>query len=331
MSKKVAFVGDLHFYDGQTKAHKDYYMNCRACMDAYTAEFEATKPDYIFLSGDLIGLSERVMRTRLGLSIFISYLKMWSKICNGNLYSIAGNHDYTKGESMSDFDLLVMLGLVKQAPHVDIAGMRVHLINYGAEREEIELDVSKHNIALMHANLQIDGYTNWFHADEGIALSSLRNLKGVELAICGHIHNPSPRSCSTSIEDQGISLFYLGCATRPKRNDTWSGVYVLYADCDDSGDVALSTNVISLRPASEIHTERVKSGSEEDEDTAEDTEVVDIELLTKILDELSPALMGSEFDYRTQIKRIAGIDEAAANKAIHYIDLADEHAKAVSD
>lgn len=328
-SKRVAFIGDLHFYDGASKSHIDYYANCKDCMDKYTAELEASKPDYILLAGDIVGLSERVLRTRLGLSVLISYLKRWSEICNGNLYSIAGNHDFTKGEALSEFDLLTLLGIIKTAKHVDINGLRVHMIDYGSEMEEIELSSTQHNVALMHANLQIDGYTTWFHADEGIALSSLRNLKGVELVICGHIHNPSPRTCSTSIEDSEVSLLYLGCATRPKRRDTWSNVYVAYADCEDSGDVRFDLKVIALRPCEEIFTSQALSNDKTDEDVLEDAQVVDIELLTQILDELSPALMGSEFDYRTQVRKMAGIDKDAAEMAIKYLDKADELAKVV--
>ena len=118
---KVAFIGDLHFYDGATRSHKDYYQNCRDCMDRYTAEFEKTKPDYIFLAGDLVGLNERVLRSRIALGVLISYLRKWSEICHGNLYAIHGNHDYTKGEALSDFDLLAMTGIIHTFKHIDIA------------------------------------------------------------------------------------------------------------------------------------------------------------------------------------------------------------------
>lgn len=328
---KVAFVGDLHFYDGNTKSHKDYFTNCQACMDKYTAEFQETKPDYIFLAGDLVGLNERVLRTRVGLSVLISYLQKWSEICHGNLYAIHGNHDYTKGESLSDFDLLALMGLIHPFTHVDINGLRVHGISYGYEKEPIEVDTTRHNIALMHAELVIDGVTNWFYqSNQALTLSSLRNLKGIELVLCGHIHNPSPKTCATSIEESPISLIYLGCATRPRRRDNWSGVWVSYANCEDNGDVSLDTRIIKLEDYTAVFNEQgIVSEGEETPIEDEEVPVVDIELLTKILDDLSPALMGSELDYRTQIKQLAGIDKAAADMAISYIDKADEHAKEV--
>ena len=330
-SKTVAFIGDLHFYDGVSKSHVDYYANCIDCMDRYTAELEANKPDYILLSGDIVGLSERVTRTRLGLFALVKYLKLWGNMCNGNLYAISGNHDYTKGDSMSDFDFLASLGIIKTAKHLDVNGLRVHCIDYGKEQEPIEFADNKHNVAFMHANLQVDGLTTWFHADEGIQLAQLRNLKGVELVICGHIHNPSPRMCSTSIEDESISLLYLGCAARPKRRDTWGAVHIAYVDCLDNGDVNFRVNTMKLKPCDEIFTQKaleLNEGTDTD-DILSNEPVVDIETLTKILDELSPALMGSEYDYRTQIKKLAGVDKAAAEMAIHYIDLADEQAKVV--
>lgn len=331
MSKKtVAFIGDLHFYDGVSKSHNNYYANCLDCMHRYTEELQSSKPDYILLAGDLVGLAERVTRSRLGLFSLINYLRIWSDICGGNLYSIAGNHDYTKGESMSDFDFLSSLGIIKTARNLDILGLRVHMIDYGKEREDIDLAVDKHNVAFMHANLQIDGLTTWFHADEGIQLAQLHNLKGVELAVCGHIHNPSPRMVSTSIDGINCSLMYLGCATRPKRKDTWSVVHVLYADCSDTGDVDFRVGEVQLEDYTKVFTEKaIELNSDEPEDVLSEEPTVDIELLTKILDELSPALMGSELDYRTQITRLAGVDKKAADMAIHYIDMADEQAKVV--
>lgn len=329
--KKVAFIGDLHFYDGQTKSHKDYHANCLDCMNRYTEEFERTKPDYIFMAGDLIGLSERVMRTRVGLTEFIAYMKKWSDICNGNLYSVAGNHDYTKGENMADFDFITFLGTIKQSRYIDVNGARIHMVNYGAEREPLDIADDKFNIALTHADLQIDGATTWFHAsDEAIQLSSLKNFKGVGLVLGGHIHNPSPRTVTTSIEDKEVSLVYLGCAARPKRKDTWTGVYVAYADCMDNGAINLDLSIVNLKPCDEIFNPVVARDTEEYEDVLEDKPVVDIELLTKILDELSPALMSSEYDYRTQIKKMAGIDTEAAELAISYIDKADEMCKVAS-
>ena len=56
---------------------------------------------------------------------------------------------------------------------------------------------------------------------------------------------------------------------------------------------------------------------------------MDLELLTKILDELSPVMMGSHLDYKEQVRRLAGTDQAAAEIAISYLDVADEQAKTV--
>lgn len=329
-NKRVAFIGDLHFYDGPARAHKDYFANCKTCLDAYTKEFVDSKPDYIFLTGDIVGLSERVLRTRVGLSILIAYLQKWSEICNGNLYSIAGNHDYTKGSHLSDFDLLTQLGIIKTAKYIDINALRVHLIDYGKEQEPISLDKSKHNIALMHADLQIDGLTTWYHAgSDSIQLASLKNLKGIEYVLAGHIHNPSPRVVSCSIEDENCCLLYLGNASRPKRKDTWTGVWIAYADCSDTGAVTLgNTKSMKLTEPTDIFVEKIISDTE-DTDIIEDAPVVDIELLTQILDELSPAMMGSHLDYREQVRRLAGIDKNAAEIAITYLDNADEMAKTI--
>lgn len=326
---KVAFIGDLHFYDGVTKAHKDYYENCMDCMDRYTAEFEKSKPDYIFIAGDLVGLSERVLRSRAGLMRLINILNRWNAITKNKVYCVRGNHDIPKAESVSDYDVLCSAGIIKHADEVDINGLRVHCVDYGDEQRKLKIAEDRCNVALVHANLQIDGITNWFRADEGVQLASLKNFKNVDLVLAGHIHDPSPMAHSTSIEDWTITLLYLGCATRPKRRDHWNAVYVVYANCDATGEVAMEHTQLMLKDWKEIFTEETaKSGDNTDAaDAEDDAPRIDMELLTEILSNLQPMMMGTEESYREQIKRLAGADKAAAELAIHYIDLADEHAK----
>ena len=85
---------------------------------------------------------------------------------------------------------------------------------------------------------------------------------------------------------------------------------------------------MKLTEPTDIFVEKIISDTE-DTDIIEDAPVVDIELLTQILDELSPAMMGSHLDYREQVRRLAGIDKNAAEIAITYLDNADEMAKTI--
>ena len=325
---KVAFIGDLHFYDGDCRSHKDYYQNCVDRLNEYTAEFKASKPNYIILTGDIIGISERVLRTRAGLMLFSKYLQVWNEITDNHVFSVQGNHDISRGEAVTDFDLLCSINLIKRADYIDINGLRVHLVDYGSEHRELSIAPDKHNFAVTHADLRIDGYTNWYRpTSDPIALSSLRNFKGVEFIFGGHIHNPSPRVYGTSIEDSSINLLYLGCATRSGRPDNWSGVYIGYADCLDDGNVDVSVKTLMLPPIDDL----LVSKTEDNSDTQQDTgiPVVDIETLKEILSAVGD-ISGTEEEYRSQIKRLAGADTAAADMALKYIEYADEHAQVIN-
>ena len=327
-SIKAAFIGDLHFYDGVTKAHKDYYANCIDCMDRYTKEFEKSKPDYIFIAGDLVGLSERVLRSRAGLMRLINILNRWNAITKNKVYCVRGNHDMPKAESVSDYDVLLSAGIIKHADDVTLNGLRVHLVDYGDEQRQLNIYENHCNVALVHENLMIDGITNWYRADEGVQLSSLKNFKGIELVLAGHIHDPSPTMHSTSIDNWTVTLLYLGCATRPKRRDHWNAVYVVYANCEADGEVVMEHTQLMLKDWQEIFNEEsAKGASEAVADAEDDVPRIDMELLKEILSNLQPIMTGTEETYREQIRRLAGADKAAAELAMHYIDLADEHAK----
>lgn len=327
---KVAFLGDLHFYDGDCRAHKNYYQNCVDRLNEITAEFKTSKPDYIILSGDIIGVSERVLRTRAGLMLFSKYLQVWNEISNNHVYTVQGNHDISRGESVTDFDLLCSINLLKRADYVDINGLRVHLVDYGCEQRELAIDPSKHNFAVTHADLQIDGFTNWYRQTSNpIALSSLKNFKGIELIFGGHIHNPSPRLFGTSIADTSVNLLYLGCPTRSNRKDNWTGIYIGYADCLDDGNVSVSVKTLMLPKLEDLLVELSADEVEEKAGSPEDIPVVDIETLKEILNSVGD-ISGTEEEYRSQIKRLAGADTAAAEMALKYIEYADEHAQIIN-
>ena len=62
----------------------------------------------------------------------------WNNITNNNVYSLRGNHDI--GHKLTDFDLLLELGLIKNVNQLDVQVARFHMFNYGEETRKILIE-----------------------------------------------------------------------------------------------------------------------------------------------------------------------------------------------
>ena len=318
---RAIVLGDLHISDRYSGKHVDYWQNCVEVLAMLTKEIENGGYTHIFLLGDLVGMTDKNMKTRDGLLYLMRTLQHWSELVKGNLYSVRGNHDI--GGKLTDFEMFVSLGMIKTAPYVDMGCLRMHLIDYGDEHRAIEhnkLYTSSYDIALMHYNLQIEGKTTWFRAGDGIELSSLTNLDGVDVVIAGHIHNTSPAMEQTSINNSPVTLVYPGCPTRPKWDkNIWDKTYGIIVEVDTATNlVNLDVHTFKLRPANEIFKSNIEEMVLEEPENGEE---VDIAALSAILEELSNYnIANGVSDYKGKIRQLAGLDKEAAELAINYIE-----------
>jgi len=318
MSKyKTLIVGDLHVSDKYSGKHVDYAQNSIDAMSMIIDEVRNNNITHLFFLGDLVGVgdSDKWLRSREFLLFTMQWLQELNRLTDGNVYSVTGNHDMDG--KLTDFNVFSTLGYIKQPSHVDLGEARFHIVNYGDEHRRIDVAVSKYNVALTHANLQVEGLTNWFRADGGIGLSTLNNFKGVNLVVGGHIHNPSPRIITTSIDGEEISIFYPGNITRPKVDNDWDkcfGVVVL----SDDDMVSLEQVVFNLRPCSEIFSNTFDDMGDSEKVNL-DNPIINIEELSKVLSELQMYNIGGGSDYKSQIMRVAGIDREAADVALEYL------------
>lgn len=324
---KAMIVGDLHISDRYSGRHVDYFRDCTEFLAMVTEEMEKNQVTHLILTGDLIGrTTEKNLQSRDSLLYFMKVLQVWNQMTNGNVYSIMGNHDIS--QKLTDFQLFVSLGLIKKADYLDIGAVRFHMIDYGDYKRQITLDESKYNVAVMHTNLQIEGVTNWFRGgNDGVELSSLENLYGVEFVVAGHIHDPSIRVVETSIRDKSIQLFYPGNGTRPRYDrNLWDKCYGLIFETDANDDVSLATVEFKLRPVEDVF-QSTFDDIEEDEEVIGDAPVINIEQLSEILEELKNYNILGETDYKTQIIKLGGIDKEAVDLALHYIELVEGEMK----
>lgn len=317
-------IGDLHISDRFSGRHVNYLENCFDCLDMIERSFDEEGITHLICLGDWIGIgtAEKNLKERTSLLRLIKVLQRWNKKLNGNVYSLRGNHDI--GKSMTDYDFLVSIGLLKSVLELDVGSCRFHMFNYGEDTRKINVDRDKYNIGCFHSNLLIEGLTTWYRGGVGTELSSLDNLYGISTAIAGHIHNPSPRMVSTSIRDCDINLFYPGCPTRPRyESNMWDKCYGVVIT---TNEFSTSMNVIDyeLKPFEEVF---LKLKDEETDSYDEDVAPFDLAALNEILNELQYFNLNSGQDYASQIKRFAGIDTTAADIALKYLEEAEAEFK----
>ena len=322
--QRVLVIGDLHISDRYNGKHKDYLENCFDVLNMITESIKEKEVTHLIALGDWIGigLNEKNLRKRETLLRVIQVLQEWNKLTNNNVYSLRGNHDI--GSKLTDFDMFVELGLLKNVRQLDINIARFHMFDYGEETRRIDVDENMYNIGLFHTNLLIEGETTWYRGGVGTELSTLENLYGVDFAIAGHIHNPSLRIVSTSIRDRDITLFYPGNLTRPKYEpNIWDKGYAVLFKIDDMGTSADMVTYV-LKPVEEVF---VTTFDEAEEEMEEMRETFDIEALSQILEELKTFNISGGMDYHSQIKQVAGIDREASDLALKYLEVIEEEFK----
>ena len=317
---RVLVIGDLHLSDKYSGRHVDYFRDCVEFLEQITKEIKEKKITHLILTGDLIGRHNEKNLEHLESYLFVmKILQLWNDLTNGNVYSARGNHDY--GKHLTDFEVFVSLGYIKVVDTLDVGSIRFHMLHYGGHDRVIEVDEEKYNVAIMHTELHVEGLTGWFfRSPEGVELSSLENLYGVELVLAGHIHTPSEKLVQTSIKDKTVSLFYPGNGTRPtKERNLWEHCFGVYLKTDEK-NVDFEQITFSLRPVSEIFTSTFDDIVEAEEvEEEEDKPTFDVELLASIIDELNNYNVVGEGSFKEQITAFGGLDKEAVDLALDII------------
>lgn len=323
MGGKLLVFGDLHLsavYDGQ---HKNYLYECYFNMDRIKEICKKETPSAIFLLGDIIGVNERNIKDHQFLMRVIMFFEALNSMTNGNVYAVKGNHD---SGDFSDYDLLLGLNLIKNPSYVDYYGdsgleVRLHLVNYGKEQARLNLtkeDDIASDVVLGHNNYYIDGVTTWYSdRKSSVIVSNLDNMKGVDLIISGHIHDPSTEVLSTTIGDQLVNLFYPGSPSRTAErfDECW---YMRFFFEDDSTHYEVEE--FGLLPSNEVFFAKEVFIDEEVEEEEERTK----RLNDLIKDIIEGRLTGG--DLYSQIDVVPGFSAAAKELAKSYLDKAEKEA-----
>lgn len=306
----VLVFGDLHLsckFEGQ---HKSYLYECYYNMDKIQAIVNESKPEAVFLLGDLVGVNERNIRDRQFLMRVIHFFNVLNSATNNNVYSVKGNHDMG---DFTDFDFLVGLGLAKNPLYVDMGTLvRFHFVNYGDEKKRLRIDDDKTNIVLGHDDYYIEGVSEWYSAKSGIELASLGNFCGVELVISGHIHNPSTEMLSTTLKDgKTIELVYPGSPSRVAERYE-SCMYFELSSCE--GGLGYEAKELDLVPLEEAFYDKevfvnIDESVEEEKKKSQ--------ILTDLVNEIIEGRLTTG-NVEDQINMVPQADEATKQLAISY-------------
>lgn len=325
----VLIVGDLHVSDRPVVGkHKNYLKNCFDVLASIRDKVKEMRPSAVVFLGDLVGTSERNIKSREVLSMFCKFFMdvgQYSKI-----FCVRGNHDvgdFPEFQFLSDLKLFETS--VSCDGYFDFYGteeqrkqgtpeVRFHLVDYGSEKRELLLKGgSTSDVVLGHNNYTIHGVTIWYQDHDGIELSSLDNFHGVSMVVSGHIHYPSPELIATEMQTGGeCSLFYTGSPTRPaERYDKCWYVWFGY----DASQGCTNYEAIDFPLADDVFYD----DDEFIEDMSEE-EIMDLErkeALKEVLDEIMKHRISST-DLLTQVKNIPNASSAAKEIACHYLQIA---------
>lgn len=331
VGKNVLIFGDLHFSDIHTGRCKDYLSNCMRVLGDMSRMVNEKKPCAVVLLGDIVGVSETNIRSRLVLSKFCQVLQEISKLCE--IYVIRGNHDngdYPEYQFLSDLGFFKTSEMCKVSQdklgYFDYFGkedsevpeIRFHLMDYGQETQELELSPNEDttDIVLAHNNFSIQGYTNWYADQDGIELCGLDNLKDVYMIVSGHIHNPSPQDVSTEMRCGGsCSLFYPGCPTRPSADQNYESCWVVRFEFEEDG-TNWYADEWSLAPLEDVFYNAEEFVEEKSEDKVEELERK--KALKDVLDEIIKCRIGGN-NLMEQIDSIPNASESAKEIAKEYL------------
>lgn len=331
--KKAMLFGDMHLHDTHKGRHKNYLENCFYYMSVIEDMVRKQKPDFVVFAGDIIGVREAIIKNRNVLLEICKWFERLNTLTNNNVYSLKGNHDMAEN---TDYDFLAGLGILKTSTtrkYLDltneegVTACRFHLVDYGKEKESIELcqEMDATNIVVFHNNMKIQGVTDWYPDHKGFLLSKQYNWEGCDMAIGGHIHVPSPYMVETTINNQPIELFYLGCPTMPtkdKYTSTWSMVFEYDKE---TGSIVYDAHRIELRPEDEVF---IKAKYVEDVSEEEIAETIRREDLHEVIKDLIQYRI-ADGDPITMIRNLPNTKERAVDIACEYVTKAfEERAKA---
>lgn len=236
-SKRIIIYGDQHLCSKNYGCHIDYPGLSLKHFKLIGDLAEQESCGVIAGLGDLTYGRFNNLTYRLAVEMeFERHLK----ITNGNRYEVKGNHDKMT-DGASEYDFYKAKGMFSCPDHFDLGCVRFHIVNYGEENRQLNIDPNKYNFVLGHnlfryksnilpnygTGVELDNYTTW---------------KDVDMIVAGHIHQTHKLSGFMLVDRDGdsrtkeIPVYQLGCPNTPAYQKEGLDEVGTYLIVDCSGD-----------------------------------------------------------------------------------------------
>lgn len=215
---KIIIYGDIHLSSRNYGSHRDYPRETLEYFTKITETVEKEGATHLIGLGDLTYGKFHSLEYRKEVE---EQLEKQYKLTRGNRYELKGNHD-SATYGMTEYEFYLEKGLIKQSENLTIGNVNISMIDYGKHKKVdiITPDKEMVNIVLAHdyykfRDTQLPNYGN------AIELESMEEWFGVDLIICGHIHNYEKFSGlmlkgeGNQQQNKRTGVVYLGCMSRP--------------------------------------------------------------------------------------------------------------------
>lgn len=190
---RILVVGDNHISSSNRSNHIDYPgEGVEALEFIVNTVAERGITHYIGLGDITYGKFDLTYRAKID-----SLYAKRNELTNGNVVELRGNHDMSlKGISEWEYYnthrklINTAVGLVSVSDgykYLDLNGVRLHFVDYGAEKCELQILEGATNFAFAHNYFKFKE-SNMANYGKAIDLDYYEQWFGVDAIFCGHIH-----------------------------------------------------------------------------------------------------------------------------------------------
>lgn len=210
---RIVIYGDVHLSSKNYGAHRNYPKESLYYFDKIAEEAEKVSATHVIGLGDFTYGRFHTLEYRAEVE---RVLDMIHRLTGGNHYMLKGNHDWAT-YGMTEYDFYVKKGLLKPSENLKFNGLNIFMVDYGNHKKaDIQIEDGKTNIILAHDYFKFRD-TRLPNYGEATELDHYEKWFGVDMLVCGHIHNYE--SFSGKMVKDGLShevtVIYLGCMARP--------------------------------------------------------------------------------------------------------------------
>lgn len=211
---RILIYGDLHLSSKNYGAHIDYPRESLHYFKEIANVAEREGATHVIGLGDFTFGRFHTLEYRISVEKVLD--RLW-KITEGRHYMLKGNHD-SATYGMTEYEYYCKKGLLKPSENLSIGGINISMVDNGKyeKMDIIPPEEGKTNVVLAHDYFKFKD-TKLPNYGQAIELDEFSRWFGVDLLVCGHIHNFE--SFSGMVVDgyraRKMTVIYLGCMARP--------------------------------------------------------------------------------------------------------------------